>query len=174
MTAQSERRAWNKIQDVLRFEPDVQVIGSTRVLTVIVIDGCIRLGHSVLCLIPGEWGRRRENSIYDPLQVCTTDSPLPYIIDPLISSRLNLTDLLIWAHQSMLLHCPLVQNNSYDAFLSFNIYPVYIYYIDASKAVDRINHWCLSMKIIKRNIDVTSIRLLTFWYCQQTFFCTLG
>ena len=47
--------------------------------------------------------------------------------------------------------------------------PVYICYLDASKAFDRINHWCLFKKLIKRNIDVTLIRLLIFWYCQQTF-----
>ena len=47
--------------------------------------------------------------------------------------------------------------------------PVYICYLDASKTFDRINHWCLFKKLIKRNIDVTLIRLLIFWYCQQTF-----
>ena len=46
---------------------------------------------------------------------------------------------------------------------------VYISYLDASKAVDRINHWCLFKKLIERNIDVTLIRFLIFWYCQQTF-----
>ena len=47
--------------------------------------------------------------------------------------------------------------------------PVYICYLDASKAFDRINHWYLFKKLIKRNTDVTLIRLLIFGYCQQTF-----
>ena len=46
---------------------------------------------------------------------------------------------------------------------------MYIYYLDASIAFDRINNLGLFNKIIKRNIDATSIRLLTFWYCQHTF-----
>jgi len=47
--------------------------------------------------------------------------------------------------------------------------PIYIYYLDSSKAFDCSNHWCLFKKLIKRNIDVNLIHLLTFWYCQQTF-----
>jgi len=34
-------------------------------------------------------------------------------------------------------------------------------------AFDRINHWCLFKKLIERNIIV--IRLLIFWYCNQSF-----
>ena len=47
--------------------------------------------------------------------------------------------------------------------------PVYVCYLDASKAFDRINHWCLFKKLINRGIDVMLIRLLVFWYCNQTF-----
>ena len=35
--------------------------------------------------------------------------------------------------------------------------PVYICYLDLSKAFDRTNHWCLFKKLTKRNIDVTLI-----------------
>ena len=47
--------------------------------------------------------------------------------------------------------------------------PVYICYLDASKALDRINQWYLFKKRIKRNIDAILIRLFIFWYCQQNF-----
>ena len=47
--------------------------------------------------------------------------------------------------------------------------PVYVCYLDASKAFDRINHWCLFKKLINRNIDMVVIRLLVFWYSNQTF-----
>jgi len=45
--------------------------------------------------------------------------------------------------------------------------PVYSCYLDASKAFDHINHWCLFKKLIERNIDVSSTSLLILWYCQQ-------
>ena len=47
--------------------------------------------------------------------------------------------------------------------------PVYVCYLDASKAFDRINHWCLFNKLIKRGIDPMLIRFLVFWYSNQTF-----
>ena len=45
--------------------------------------------------------------------------------------------------------------------------PVYICFLDASKAFDRINHWSLFKKLITRNIPTMYIRFLMFWYCTQ-------
>ena len=47
--------------------------------------------------------------------------------------------------------------------------PVYVCYLDASKAFDRINHWCLFKKLLKRGADLHIMKLLVFWYCHQTF-----
>ena len=47
--------------------------------------------------------------------------------------------------------------------------PVYICYLDASKAFDRINHWKLFEKMLKRNIPIVVIRILMYWYCNQQF-----
>ena len=45
--------------------------------------------------------------------------------------------------------------------------PVYVCFLDASKAFDRINHWNLFTKLIKRNIHYKIINLLVYWYGQQ-------
>ena len=50
--------------------------------------------------------------------------------------------------------------------------PVYVCFLDASKAFDRINHWTLFEKLIKRNVHRQIIRILVFWYCTQSF-CTM-
>ena len=42
--------------------------------------------------------------------------------------------------------------------------PVYVCYLDASKAFDRINHWCMFRKLIKRDADLFVIRFLVQWY----------
>lgn len=47
--------------------------------------------------------------------------------------------------------------------------PVYVCFLDASKAFDRINHWCLFSKLIKRGVHRVFVRLLVFWYCSQEF-----
>ena len=49
--------------------------------------------------------------------------------------------------------------------------PVYVSYLDASKAFDRINHWSLFAKLNKRNVNTVFVRLLIYWYTKQIF-CT--
>lgn len=46
--------------------------------------------------------------------------------------------------------------------------PVYVCFLDASKAFDRINHYKLFRKLINRNIDCKILRVLMYWYCNQT------
>ena len=45
--------------------------------------------------------------------------------------------------------------------------PVYTGFLDASKAVDRINHWTLIHKLVNCKIPLIIVRLLIFWYQTQ-------
>ena len=51
----------------------------------------------------------------------------------------------------------------------YNLYnsPVYSCFLDASKAYDRVNHWALFKKLLKRSISVIIIHILMFWYSKQ-------
>ena len=46
---------------------------------------------------------------------------------------------------------------------------VYICFMDASKAFDRINHWYLFDKLLKRGIPKLIVRFLSVWYATQLF-----
>ena len=51
----------------------------------------------------------------------------------------------------------------------YNI-PVYSCFLYASKAYDRVNHWTLFKKLLKRSISVIIIRILRFWYSNQKLY----
>ena len=55
-----------------------------------------------------------------------------------------------------------------DLYVSLNS-PVYICYLDASKAFDRINHWSLFNKLLNRSVPKIVVRFIMFWYTNQTF-----
>ena len=45
---------------------------------------------------------------------------------------------------------------------------LYLCYIDASKAFDHVNVWCLSDKLIKRKVPIILVRFMV-WYCTWGF-----
>lgn len=45
--------------------------------------------------------------------------------------------------------------------------PLFICFLDASKAFDKLNYWLLFDKLIKRNIPVFFIKILAYWYSSQ-------
>ena len=50
-----------------------------------------------------------------------------------------------------------------------NSSPVFICYLDANKAFDRVNHWLLFKKLLDRNMPLHIVRLLICWYRTQRF-----
>ena len=51
---------------------------------------------------------------------------------------------------------------------------VYITFLDASKAFDRIDHWLLFNKMIEMGVPLFIIKLLVFWYSRQRMFVRWG
>ena len=51
---------------------------------------------------------------------------------------------------------------------------MYVCYLDASKAFDRVNHWILFGKLLDRNVPNIIIRIIFIWYTHQTFIVRWG
>ena len=47
--------------------------------------------------------------------------------------------------------------------------PVYMYFLDAKMAFDRVNHWTLAKKLLNRNVPLHIVKLFIFWYREQEF-----
>ena len=51
--------------------------------------------------------------------------------------------------------------------------PCYIWFLDASKAFDQINHTTLFNELAIRIINALFIRFMNFWYKYQVLFCKM-
>ena len=47
--------------------------------------------------------------------------------------------------------------------------PVYVCFLDASKAFDKLNHWTLFYKLLDRGMPLIIVRLFMYWYSSQEF-----
>ena len=43
--------------------------------------------------------------------------------------------------------------------------PVYMCFLDAKRAFDRVNHFTLAKKLMDRNAPLHIVKLFIFWYC---------
>ena len=64
--------------------------------------------------------------------------------------------------------CSFVLKETIDNYLSHSS-PVYVCFLDSSKAFDRVNHWYLFNKLLERGIPNIIVRLLSYWYSMQLF-----
>ena len=72
------------------------------------------------------------------------------------------TDMAIYAVKEIVDY--FVRNNS----------PVFLCFLDAKKAFDRVNHWKLFDKLLRNGMDLRIVKLLVAWYSTQLFHVQWG
>ncbi len=65
-------------------------------------------------------------------------------------------------------HCIFVIKNIVEYYRQNNS-PIFSCFLDATKCFDKINHWTLFKKLLVRGIPLLLIRILVYWYRNQTF-----
>jgi hypothetical protein len=69
--------------------------------------------------------------------------------------------------------CIYVLNEVLNLYISRGS-PVVICFMDASKAFDRVNHWTLHHKLLKRGVPIYLVCLLVNWYSVPLFHVKWG
>jgi hypothetical protein len=63
--------------------------------------------------------------------------------------------------------CVYVLSEAIEYFKQRNT-TVFVTYLDATKAFDRVNHWTLFKKLLDRGVPAFLVRILAFWYSNQS------
>ena len=120
-------------------------------------------------IIKDKSGKINSKDNYRPIAIASTMSKL---LEKLLLERLK-NYLLTSSHQF-----GFKSKHSTDACIyvlkeTINSYvekqsSVYLCFLDASKAFDRVNHYKLFQKLLSRGVPGYLVRILAFWYTNQT------
>ena len=83
-------------------------------------------------------------------------------MERVILNRCKSTDMAVYAFKEIVDHY--LRNRS----------PVFVCFLDARKAFDRVNHWTLFNKLLRRGVNADIVQLLVKWYETQKFHVLWG
>jgi len=157
---------------------EVYKYASNRLLTLLSIfyTSCLRLNflpeelmHVILVpLIKNKKKCASELGNYRPIAIATASSKL---LELIMMSRLH--NYLMTkdnqfgykaAHGTEMAVYTLKETISYYKSLGS---PVYLCFLDARKAFDRVNHWTLLKNLIEKGVPIHIVKLLLYWYRTQ-------
>ena len=126
-------------------------------------------------IVKDKTGNISDKDNYRPIALATVSSK---IMERVILNRCKLklatgdhqfgfkekhsTDMAVYAFKEIVDHY--LRNRS----------PVFVCFLDARKAFDRVNHWTLFNKLLRRGVNADIVQLLVKWYETQKFHVLWG
>ena len=125
------------------------------------------LETTIVPVIKNKCGSRTDSNNYRPIAIATiTSKLLESVILMKCEEYLFTSDNQFGfkAHGTEFCICSLLE--FIDYYKNKNT-TVFVTFLDASKAFDRVNYWMLFSKLIDKNLPLFFVKLLVFWYTQQ-------
>ena len=158
----------------LKHAHDILHVMLSLLFNVIIIHGYIPVSLMDTLLIPlvkDKNGVLSDKDNYRPLAVtCIISKVLEILILNRYKDHFNTTDNQFGFKPSLSTDMCIYSLKQITEYYVTHGSPVYICFLDASKAFDKINHWSLFKKLLHRNIPTIIVRLLYVWYAIQHFF----
>ena len=133
------------------------------------------LDSVIIPLVKNKCGDLSDISNYRPIAIsCVVSKIFEYVILLRIEEYLWTTDNQFGckAHHSTDL-CVYALTEFIEHFKNRST-SVYVAFLDASKAFDKINHWLLFKKLIERQMPLYLVTILCYWYRHQVMFVRWG
>ena len=146
------------------------------VLLTICISAMLKIGFlpqslmmtTLTPIIKNKMGDVSDIGNYRPIAISTVSSK---IIERLLLSHIE--DTLYTTHnqfgfkKKLSTDMAIFTLKQVISYYSEHSSPIFICFLDASKAFDRINHCILFRKLLKRKVPLFAIRILMYWYREQ-------
>ena len=133
------------------------------------------LSVQLVPIIKSKSGLISSKDNYRPIAIA---SVLSKVLEMIILERI---ELFVYTHENQFVlqkqhgtdTCIYVMKEIINRYQRFGS-SVYLCFLDASKAFDRIHHDTLFKKLVNRNVPAYIVRLLVFWYSHQQMFVKWG
>lgn len=128
----------------------------------------LMLDSVIIPLVKNRCGDLSDKNNYRPIAL---SSVLSKVFETVILQRL---ETYIWTSDNQFGFKPAHSTDlcvyavsDFISYLKSRSTSVYVAFLDASKAFDKINHWTLFKRLINRHVPIFLVRILCFWYQRQ-------
>ena len=161
-----------------KFGPDSLIVYVCMLFNCMVVHGHIPTDFMDTFLTPIVKDKKGDSESKDNYRPLAVTSILSKIFETVILNRYQ--DCLITCYNQFGFKnkhstdlCTFTLKHVIDFYQSMSS-PLFICYLDASKAFDRLNFWVLFDKLLKRGMPVIIVRILIYWYTSQNFYVRWG
>ena len=131
------------------------------------------LDSVVVSLVKNKNGDLSDKNNYRPIALSSTISKVN-VISHRLEEYLWTTENLFGSKSGHSTDLCVYALTEFIEYLKRRTTSVYVAFLDASKAFDKIYHWVLVKKLLNRCVPIYLVKLLCYWYQHQSMYVKWG